>query len=366
MADKSSTPASNGFDGDGPMDLSAALDLVTGNSEVETFLRLDDDDQNTADDPEDADDQDQDDDQSDVGEDDDDAEEDDQGDDQSDEESEAEDDLALFTLDEDGKRQAVDLDSLEVPVTIDGEDQRLAIDELKKGYLRQRDYTRKTQEVSAKVAEATEDRLAELESDFSERSQAIDAIVEVFGGSFDKEPSIEALKQQYGGDEAKAWRALTQWKAVADKMKGAQSLIKQREAEAAQKEQRQAVARVNQTVSSLRESIPEWKDQARFDAESRAMRGFMLKNGLDDDDIFAVLQKPAYVMLIRDAMSAHQQRSAAAKAKKRVKPAPKTANRRSGSLETDGGQSRKRAQLRKRARSGDKAAGIALIEEMLD
>lgn len=295
------------------------------------------------------------------------AEEDDQAEEQSDEESEADGDFKLFTIGEDGKQEAVDIDDLEIPVEIDGEDQLLAVDELRKGYLRQADYTRKTQAISEKVAEEIETEREKLSADFSERMQAIDGIEAVFGKVFDQEPTLEQLTAQYGGDKDRAWAALKQWKGFSEQIGKAKELQKRRAAEDQQRELGQIQATITRTIKSLRETVPEWKDKAKFDADSADMRAFMLKNGLDDDDIVQILQKSGHVLLIRDAMYGQQLRQKKGAVAKRRKAAPKTVNRSAGNLHKPDAGTRKQAQLRKRVQSGTatKADAIAMIEASL-
>ncbi|MEZ5935827.1 MAG: hypothetical protein R3F54_28740 [Alphaproteobacteria bacterium] len=367
MADTQSAPAGNSANG--PVSIAAALDLVDSNPGLlGDFLDMDlDDDRDTGGDTTVTDKdqalaQSEGDDDTTIT-----AEEDDQATEQSDEESEADEPFELFTIGKDGKREKVDLDDLEVPVTINGEDQLLGMAELRKGYLRQADYTRKTQEVAERVEREAEAAREELSADFSERMKHVDDVLAVFGSTFDREPSFEQLKAQYGGDDAKAWQAMKSWRAMADKVSKARELAAKRDREAEEAASRETVKAVQRTISTLRETVPEWRDQAKFEAESGAMRQFMLSNGLGDDDIIGVLQKPAYVLLMRDAMYGQSLRQKKPDVRARRRAAPTAVNTRSGALDKPTGDDRQRAQLRKRVRSGQatKADAIAMIEASL-
>lgn len=362
MADTPTAPAQNGA---GVNSIADALDLVDSNpGMLGEFLDmdLDEGEQDTGGD-EALVDEDQAAEQSDDEVDDETAEEDDQAKEQSDEESEADKTFELFTIGKNGKREKVEVDDLDVPVTIDGEEQFLAIDELRQGYLRQADYTRKTQEVAERVEREAEAAREELSADFSERMTQIDGLLSVFGSSFDREPTLDQLTAQYGGDKDKAWRAKENWRAMADKISKAKDLAAKRDQEAEEQAQREAVKTVQRTIATLRETVPEWRDHAKFEAESGALRKFMLGNGLDDEDIIGVLQKPAYVLLMRDAMYGQAVRKKKPGIRARREAAARTVNTRSGSLDKPTSDDRKRAQLRKRVRSGQgtKSDVIALI-----
>jgi hypothetical protein len=370
VADTPTAPAkpnSGATAGRASTSIAAALDLVDSNpGMLGDFLDMDlDDDQDTGEDDTTVEDQAAE--QSDDDEEDETAEEDDQAEEQSDEESEADETFELFTIGKNGKREKVEIDDLDVPITIDGEDQFLALGELRKGYLRQADYTRKTQEIAERVEREAEAAREELSADFSERMTQIDGLLSVFGSTFDREPSLEQLKAQYGGDDAKAWQAMNNWRAMADKIGKAKALAAKRDQEAAEAANRETVKNVQRTIATLRETVPEWKDKAKFEAESGALRKFMLSNGLDDEDIFGILQKPSYVLLVRDAMYGQSLRKKKPDVRARRRAAPKTVNTRSGSLDKPTADQRRHAQLRKRVRSGQatKDDAIAMIEASL-
>jgi hypothetical protein len=367
MADTQNAPAPNGH---AVSDLAGALDMLDANpGMLEDFLEMDslEDDQ-----PQDTgrkrtvDDEDQGESQSEGDEDDDlEAEEAEHAGEHSDDESEADETLKLFTVGEDGKREEVDLDDLEVPVEIDGEDQLLAMGELRKGYLRQADYTRKTQQLRERVEEGIAEEREQLTADFSERLTAIDGIVEVFG-VFDKEPDLDALTAQYGGNEKAALQAMRNWQKMGQHLKKAKGLQAKAAEDKAAKDHQQLVAKVNRTVQTLRETVPEWADADRFNTESSEIRSFMLKNGLDDQDILQILQKPDHVLLMRDAMYGQQMKSKRGKVVRRRQAAP-TVKRSAGTLQKPDAVSRRTAQIRKRIRSGDasKTDAVSMIEGML-
>jgi hypothetical protein len=156
------------------------------------------------------------------------------------------------------------------------------------------------------------------------------------------------------------------WQKMGQHLKKAKGLQAKAAEDKAAKDHQQLVAKVNRTVQTLRETVPEWADADRFNTESSEIRSFMLKNGLDDQDILQILQKPDHVMLMRDAMYGQQMKSKRGKVARRRQAAP-TVKRSAGSLQKPEAGSRRQAQLRKRVLSGgaSKEDEISLIEAML-
>ena len=93
----------------------------------------------------------------------------------------------------------------------------------------------------------------------------------------------------------------------------------------------------------------------------------MLESGLDDTDILAVLQKPAYVMMARDSMAMARLRKQKQKVKgKRVINVSRVRKSAGTSKTTSDASTDTRARLRKRVRqTGDQAAAEQLIESIL-
>ena len=161
-------------------------------------------------------------------EDDDEAGEGDQGDDQSDEDPEADSAFGLFTKGDDGKFVSLKEDELEIDVEVGGEQQTVSLEELRNGYQRHDDYTRKTQALAQTVAEKAAEATAEREAQLDERAQDLDIILATFGGLLDQTPDLNKLKEQYGGDADRAWQAFSQQQALQATLKKAKTQAEER------------------------------------------------------------------------------------------------------------------------------------------
>lgn len=206
-----------------------------------------------------------------------------------------------------------------VTVKIDGKDIEVPLAELKNGYQRQADYTRKTQEV-AEIRKAT---TAEQQAAAQER--------QAYASNLQKmQAQLEgALEQQ----QQTNWQALIESDPV-EYLKQ-QHLWQQRQAayqqNIAQQQQLATVLQAEQAKSysdhlstqqqELLAKLPDWKDEGKAAAEKAALRTYLLQQGYDEQAVSSVADARAVVMA-RKAMLYDQMLAKANTATKRVSNLP--------------------------------------------
>lgn len=206
-----------------------------------------------------------------------------------------------------------------VTVKIDGKEVEVPISELKNGYQRQADYTRKTMELAeqrkaaeAQAAQARQERQAyaanlqrmqvQLEAALQEQQQTN------WNDLLANDPA-EYLKQRHLAEQRQA---------QLNQVYGEQ----QRVAAQQQAEQAQAYqAHLQAQQQALLAKLPEWKDPAKARAERVALREYLASQGYDEGAINSVADARA-VMLARKAMLYDQMMSKADVAQKRVSTLP--------------------------------------------
>lgn len=206
-----------------------------------------------------------------------------------------------------------------VTVRVDGKDIELPLSELKNGYQRQADYTRKTQE----VAEIRKGATAEQQAAAQER--------QAYAGNLQKmQVQLEgALEQQQNIN----WQALIDSDPV-EYLKQ-QHLFQQRQAAYQQNiEQQRQLATLHQAEQAksysdhlstqqqeLLAKLPDWKDEGKAAAEKAALRTYLLGQGYDEQAVSSVADARAVVMA-RKAMLYDQMLAKANTATKRVSNLP--------------------------------------------
>ncbi|NDH54059.1 MAG: hypothetical protein EBY24_19230, partial [Betaproteobacteria bacterium] len=211
-----------------------------------------------------------------------------------------------------------------VTVKIDGKDIEMPLSELKNGYQRQADYTRKTQDV------------AEIRRAATAEQQAANQERQAYAGNLQKmQAQLEgALEQQQNIN----WQSLIDSDPV-EYLKQ-QHLYQQRQAAYQQNiEQQRQLATVLQAEQvqnysqhlsaqqqALLAKLPDWKDEGKAAAEKAALRTYLLGQGYDEQAVSSVADARAVVMA-RKAMLYDQMLAKANTVTKRVSNLPSRTER---------------------------------------
>jgi hypothetical protein len=192
-------------------------------------------------------------------------------------------------------------DDLVIKVKDDGKELEVTLDELRKGYSRYSDYTRKTQA----LAEERKSFQGEAEAIRMERAQyaellpALKAQLEV---QSDAEPDWDNL---YNEDPIEAARLERHWnKSRQERVAKLQAINteQQRIAEEMAREQQRALADIVQSErAKLTDVIPEWKDEGTMQSEAKELREWAINNGFSERDLSALVQA-SHVSILRKAM----------------------------------------------------------------
>ena len=194
-----------------------------------------------------------------------------------------------------------------IEIEIDGQTARLTADEVKAGYLRASDYTRKTQEVArdreaiAEQRKAFEQAQQRAYQQFEQQLVALQALQE-------PEPNWKAIRAEdpLGYIDRKA-----EWD---EKQAARNGLIQQhRQRLAAQQEQAQA-ARFQQVQAQrqkLPEIIPEWRDQTVMQREAVELAQALKADGFDPQDVDSISDARLVRWLLDAKRYRDQQKSSA-------------------------------------------------------
>lgn len=249
-----------------------------------------------------------------------------------------------------------------VTVKIDGKDVEVKLSELKNGYQRQADYTRKTMEVSeqrkaaeAEAAKARQERqayganLAQIEAQLRGVLQEQQESVK-WDELLTSDP-MEYLKQRH---LAEARHAKLQQVAAE------RARVQAQEQAEAQEAQRRYLESQHQ---ALLDKLPEWRDAKKADAERAAIRDFLMREGFDAEALNQVTDARA-VVLARKAMLYDQMMSKAKAAAKKVATLPQKVER-PGVAQEAPGLDRRTSAYQRLAKSGKVEDAAALFASIL-
>jgi len=255
-------------------------------------------------------------------------------------------------------------DDLVIKVKDDGKELEVTLDELRKGYSRYSDYTRKTQA----LAEERKSFQGEAEAIRMERAQyaellpVLKAQVEV---QSEAEPDWDNL---YNEDPIEAARLERHWRKShqerAAKLQAIEAEQKRVAEETAKDQTRALTEFVEAERAKLPEVIPEWKDEGTMQSEAKELREWALNNGFSERDLSALVQA-THVSILRKAMMFDR----GSKKVEKVKAQPKKVARivRPGSsgtqMNTRSSDVKKASQ--RLARTGRVADAAALLDKLI-
>ena len=204
-------------------------------------------------------------------------------------------------------------------VKINGEEVEVQLDELKNGYSRQADYTKKSQALAAERNSFEQDRDAVL-LERQQYAQLLSALQTQLNTSDEPVPDFDRL---YNEDPIEATRLEREWNKrqfAKQERFAAIQLEQQRVAQANQQYQTQAMQQVlSEEVHRLPEVIPEWKDESTAQTEREELRQYLLEAGVAEEELQSLV-RANHIKVLRKAMLYDKGQS-------RIKKAAKKGNR---------------------------------------
>ena len=253
-------------------------------------------------------------------------------------------------------------DILSARVEVDGEE--ITVEELKRDRLRQRDYTRKTQEL-AEIRRQVEAQNEEIQRERAQYAQMLPALQERLMQPAEQEPDWDTL---YDTDPTMAAKAERQWRKQQEERTAQLEAVqaeRQRIAQLEQQRMEQMQARYfEEQRQVLPEIIPEWRDSKVASKEAKDIRAFLLGEGFSEQDVNG-LQNATLVKLARKAMLYDKGQTRATEAKKKPRT-QKAKTLKAGSRGSQPKPSSEQSQALQRARqTGRVQDAAAAIKSLL-
>lgn len=229
-------------------------------------------------------------------------------------------------------------------VKVGDDEEHLTLDELIKGNMMQRDYTRKTQEVAEKRKQLEKQEAESL----AKLNQAVEDAAEILQADLDDLKSKDML-------ELKEYDPDAYWKKVDDVQKRAEKLQKIKE-QRTEKIQEKTQKKLAEESEKLLQKIPEWLDEGKKQSEGQKVSEFLQSIGYTEQDD---LSDHRLFVMARKAMLFDQLQSSKVQDKK-IKQVPKSAKPAGQSVKADLSDAamKRRKALKKTGRLRDAQAAI--------
>ena len=289
------------------------------------------------------------------------AEYDDEGDapeDEYDDESELDED--------DGEEEASQElpDDLTVKVKVDGEEMEVTLAELRNGYSRTSDYTRKAQAL-AEERKAFQSEAETIRQERAQYAELLPLLQQQLMQQASAEPDWDSL---YNEDPIEAARLERQWRKSREEQSYRLQAIQaeqQRLAQEAATDQVRAIqAFVEAERAKLPDVIPEWKNQETMVREAKELRDWAIAQGLTEQEVDS-LRQASHVALIRKAMLYDKGKTRVQQSKNAPKKSGKVIRPGSSGSQVDGRQTDVKRASQRLARSGRISDAAALLDKLI-
>jgi len=178
-------------------------------------------------------------------------------------------------------------------VKVAGQELKVTLDELKKGYSRDADYRRKTEELSFEKKQF-QSETEQQRQDYSKRITELNQILAFTQQQLNSEISNVDLNKLYEEDPVEATKVERQIRLKKEKMMEAANKLQQ-------EQQRQLSSYVQEQQKILAEKMPEFNDAQKASTTKNNLRNFLNSYGFKDAEIGQIYDH-RIVMLVNDAL----------------------------------------------------------------
>ena len=254
-------------------------------------------------------------------------------------------------------------------VTVNGEEQEVTFDELLKGYSRQSDYTRKTQELSdnRREFESMQQAMAqEYQQIQAERQQYVEALQNVIDGSvmgLDQLANVDwnKLKEE---DPVAFITKKEEFRESQDRLRDYQTqqqeVMNQQYAEN-RESMKQSLVQEHQKMASI---VPEWGIPEKQKELASSLKEYAISNGYTAEEVSSLADHRSLIMLLK-AQKYDSLQKADVKSKK-LKNKPKVIRAGKGKDKSDTDKSKRAAQMKRLRGTGHIDDASALLEDFID
>ena len=254
-------------------------------------------------------------------------------------------------------------------VKVDGEEQEVTLDELLKGYSRQSDYTRKTQELSndrkgmEDLQQKYNSEMAQIQAERQQYTEYLNQIVENSMGGLDKYANLdwERLKESDPIEYVTKREEFREAQEKIQAMRNEQENAQHRQAEESKQLHSNMVMEEHQKLVS---AVPEWGEPEKQKELATDVRKYALSQGFSEEELSSLVDHRSVLVLMKaakfDAMDNANIKS------KKLKNKPKVIRSGSGKTKGENSKSKRAAKMKRLQSSGHVDDAASILEDMFN
>jgi hypothetical protein len=255
-------------------------------------------------------------------------------------------------------------------VKINGEDHEVTEDELIKGYSRQADYTKKTQELSqyrSQLDQAAQFYQTEVAATQEARQQYINSLAQGVQISLSSLQEFENIDWERLKAEDKE-----EYLTKRDDFREAQNSVQKLKQTHAQEAQKQNADQQNQFQNwaqtehqKLVSILPDWGDPVKQKAIAGELRQFASSKGFAEEELAQLFDHRSILILMQAKAWEDDQRKVKTVKSKKIKNKPKVTRSGKGVQKSDSDKSKRTAQMKRLRETGHHRDAVSLLEDFI-
>jgi len=254
-------------------------------------------------------------------------------------------------------------------VTVNGAEQEVSLDELMKGYSRQSDYTRKTQEVSEqrKEFDAMKQNMVQeyqqIQAERQQYAQALQSLMEGNMSGIDKFANVdwEVLKETDPIEYVTRKEEFREAQEKVQNLQREQHVAQQRHHAQSQNEHRQVL---QQETTALVTALPDWGDSGKQPAIAKNIRSYAMENGFTKEELDSLVDHRSILVLLK-AQKYDQLQNSDVRGKK-LKNKPRVIRSGTGGSKKSDSKSKRTAKMKRLQSTGHVDDAASILEDMFN
>ena len=255
-------------------------------------------------------------------------------------------------------------------VTVDGEEHEVTEEELVKGYSRQADYTRKTQQLAEhrkQIDQAVEQYKGEIAQTQQAREQYVSAVAQAIETNYShlqqfQNVDWERLKTEDREEYLTKRDDYRQAQEQIQSLQAAQGEAQNQAAAEAQKEHQRTVQEEHQKMVSI---IPQWGEAETRQAIAKTVSEFALTKGYTQEELNQLVDHRSILVLMQAKAYEDMQKKQNTVRSKKVKNKPKVIRGKAKTEKTSSDSVKRKKQMKRLQQTGRAEDAASLFEDFV-
>ena len=256
-------------------------------------------------------------------------------------------------------------------VRINGEDHQVTAEELAKGYSRQADYTKKTQELS-EYRKQLDEAAQFYQNEIAQTQEARQQYIGALSTAIETNPSSLAKYESTDWERLKV-ENMEEYLTKRDEYREAQSQVEKLKQNYQQESEKQEAQHQKQYAQTIQEEhaklvsiLPAWGEPEKQKAIATEIRDFALAKGYTQEELNQLVDHRSILVLMQAKAWEDSQRKISSIKQKKIKNKPKVARSGKGTGKSESKKAKGTAKMKRLRQTGHVDDAASLLEDLFN